>query len=61
VTLRFDARAISTGAIMAGLAGAGSLVDVAISEPSLEDVIRRIYQESGQPFGAELPAEGAPP
>ncbi len=48
VALRFDVRAISAGALLEQLAGAGNLVDVAISELSLEEVIRAIYQESGR-------------
>lgn len=48
VTLRFDARTVPAGAVMAQLAAAGGLVDVTLSEPSLEEVIRAMYQESGQ-------------
>jgi ABC-2 type transport system ATP-binding protein len=61
VAVRFDARTMPTGAVMARLAEAGSLADVAIFEPSLEEVICRIYQESGPPVGAAPPAAGAPP
>jgi hypothetical protein len=59
--VRFDARTTPTGAVMARLAEAGSLADVVICEPSLEDVIRRIYQESGQSIEAAERAAGAPP
>ncbi len=43
VKLRFDARETPAGAVMARLAEAGDLVDVTISDPSLEEVIRAIY------------------
>ena len=43
--LRFDTRSTPVGQVIAQLAEAGSLVDVTISDPSLEDVIRTIYQQ----------------
>jgi ABC-2 type transport system ATP-binding protein len=51
--LRFDTRAASAGAVIARLAEAGNLVDVTISDPSLEEVIRAIYLEASR-------AEAAP-
>jgi ABC-2 type transport system ATP-binding protein len=42
--LRFDARETPVERVMAALAGAGSLVDVTVSDPSLEEVIRTIYE-----------------
>ncbi len=46
VKLRFDTRQTAVGLVIAQLAEAGSLVDVTISDPSLEEVIRAIYQET---------------
>lgn len=46
VKLRFDTRQTPVGQVVAQLAEAGSLVDVTISDPSLEEVIRAIYQET---------------
>jgi ABC-2 type transport system ATP-binding protein len=43
--LRFDTRQTPVEAIIARLAEAGNLVDVTISDPSLEQVIRTIYEE----------------
>ena len=42
--LRVDTKTTPVGAMMAQLAGAGSLVDVTISDASLEEVIRTIYE-----------------
>jgi ABC-2 type transport system ATP-binding protein len=42
--LRFDTQETPVGAVIARLAEAGSMVDVTISDPSLEEVIRAIYQ-----------------
>jgi ABC-type uncharacterized transport system ATPase subunit len=46
VKLRFDTRQTPVAAVIARLAEAGNLVDVTISDPSLEEVIRAIYEES---------------
>jgi ABC-type uncharacterized transport system ATPase subunit len=43
--LRFDTRATPAEALIASLAAAGGLVDITISDPSLEEVIRTIYEE----------------
>lgn len=43
--LRFDTRATPVESVLARLASAGELVDVTISDPSLEEVIRVIYEE----------------
>jgi ABC-2 type transport system ATP-binding protein len=45
VKLQFDTRLTPVEGVISRLAEAGSLVDVTISDPSLEEVIRRIYQE----------------
>ena len=45
--LRFDVRETPVEKVIASLAGRGSLVDVTISDPSLEEVIRTIYQADG--------------
>ena len=42
--LRFDARETPVERVMAALASAGNLVDVTVSDPSLEEVIRTIYE-----------------
>lgn len=42
--LRFDSRQTPVDAVIARLAQAGDLVDVTISDPSLEEVIRTIYE-----------------
>jgi ABC-2 type transport system ATP-binding protein len=46
VKLRFDTRQTAVDGVIARLAAAGTLVDVTISDPSLEEVIRAIYQEA---------------
>jgi len=53
VKLRFDTRQTAVGQVIAQLADAGSLVDVTISDPSLEEVIRAIYQETESSNGRE--------
>jgi ABC-2 type transport system ATP-binding protein len=45
VKLRFDTRQTGVESVISGLAEAGSLVDVTISDPTLEEVIRAIYNE----------------
>lgn len=47
VKLRFDTRQTPAEAIISRLAEAGNLVDVTISDPSLEEVIRAIYEGRG--------------
>jgi ABC-2 type transport system ATP-binding protein len=42
--LRFDTRQTAVEQVLARLAEVGSLVDVTISDPSLEEVIRTIYE-----------------
>lgn len=42
--LRFDTRETPAEALIARLAAIGGLVDITISDPSLEDVIRAIYE-----------------
>lgn len=44
--LRFDTRVTPVEAIISRLAAAGDLVDVTISDPSLEEVIRTIYEQA---------------
>jgi ABC-2 type transport system ATP-binding protein len=45
VKLRFDTRQTPVEGVISHLAEAGSLVDVTISDPTLEEVIRTIYNE----------------
>jgi ABC-2 type transport system ATP-binding protein len=42
--LRFDTRVTPADALVARLAAVGELVDITISDPSLEEVIRTIYE-----------------
>lgn len=44
--LRVDTKRTPVERMMAQLAGVGSLVDVTISDPSLEEVIRTIYEQA---------------
>lgn len=44
--LRFDTRQTQVESVMARLAEAGDLVDITISDPSLEEVIAKIYMEA---------------
>src|ERR1051325_899375 len=44
VKLRFDTRATSVEKVLAHLTNAGSVVDITISDPPLEEVIAKIYQ-----------------
>jgi len=44
--LRVDTKTTPVERMMAQLAGVGSLVDVTISDPSLEEVIRTIYEQA---------------
>lgn len=44
VKLRFDTRTTPVESVIARLAEKGSLVDITVSDPSLEEVIRAIYQ-----------------
>lgn len=46
VKLRFDTRQTGVESVIAQLAAAGELVDVTISDPSLEEVIRTIYEQA---------------
>ena len=45
VKLRFDTQQISTDAIMSNLAERGNLIDINITDPELEEVISKIYQQ----------------
>jgi ABC-2 type transport system ATP-binding protein len=44
VKLRFDTRQTSVEKVLSHLTGAGSVVDITISDPPLEEVIAKIYQ-----------------
>jgi ABC-2 type transport system ATP-binding protein len=44
VKLRFDTRKTSVEKVLSHLTGAGSVVDITISDPPLEEVIAKIYQ-----------------
>lgn len=50
VKLRFDTKQTPVEAVIKRLAESGTLVDVTISDPSLEEVISRIYSEAKQPL-----------
>jgi ABC-2 type transport system ATP-binding protein len=61
VKLRFDTRQTPAGAVIAALAEKGSLADVTISDPTLEEVICAIYQESDAASeGSQTQASEAP-
>lgn len=47
VKLQFDTHRTSVDAVIATLADKGDLVDITISDPSLEEIIRTIYEEAG--------------
>ena len=49
--LRFDTRETPVEPVISGLAAAGSLADVTVSEPSLEDVISAIYERTETKVG----------
>ena len=44
VKLRFDTHKTSVEKVLSHLTVAGSIVDITISDPPLEDVIAKIYQ-----------------
>ncbi len=44
VKLRFDTRATPVEKVLSHLTDAGSVVDITISDPPLEEVIAKIYQ-----------------
>ena len=46
VKLQFDTRQTPVSAVMAHLTQKGSVVDITISDPPLEEVIAKIYQEA---------------
>jgi ABC-2 type transport system ATP-binding protein len=46
VKMQFDTRLTAVGAVMADLTQKGSVVDITISDPPLEEVIAKIYQEA---------------
>ena len=46
VKLQFDTQFTPVGAVMAHLTQKGSVVDITISDPPLEEVIAKIYQEA---------------
>lgn len=45
LSIRFNPRRVEIDAVMAHLSSLGSLVDVTISDPALEEIIRTIYAE----------------
>lgn len=66
--LAVDTRATPVEAIIAHLAAVGTLVDITIQDPSLEEVIREIYEAAdedgglgGDPSGADGAAAVSPP
>ena len=46
VKLKFDTAKTSVDSVMSHLSGAGDIVDITISDPPLEEVIAKIYQEN---------------
>jgi ABC-2 type transport system ATP-binding protein len=54
--LAFETRETPVDAVLGALSAAGTIVDVTISDPSLEEVIRTIYEEGAAEEGG---AEGA--
>ena len=44
--IRFDPRTVGVDAVISGLHGLGSMVDITISDPDLEDIIGTIYAEN---------------
>jgi ABC-2 type transport system ATP-binding protein len=52
VKLRFDARRTPVERVMAQLSSAGTLLDITISDPPLEDVIAAIYERAERPAGS---------
>ena len=56
--LRVDTKTTPVERMMAQLAGVGSLVDVTISDPSLEEVIRTIYEQAAPPATPDETANG---
>jgi ABC-2 type transport system ATP-binding protein len=46
VKLRFDTRQTGVEGVISRLAERGNLIDITISDPSLEEVIRSIYREN---------------
>jgi len=49
VKLRFDARQTPVEAVLAKISERGSVVDITISDPPLEEVIRLIYKQAERP------------
>jgi ABC-2 type transport system ATP-binding protein len=58
VKLRFDARVTSVEKVMAALSSAGTLVDITVSDPPLEEVIRLIYQQAEESHRQQLAEAG---
>jgi ABC-2 type transport system ATP-binding protein len=56
VKLRFDVQHTPVGAVLASLSAAGSLVDITISDPPLEEVIGLIYEKSESEIFSEAGA-----
>ena len=48
VKLKFDTTRTPVDSVMSHLSGAGDIVDMTISDPPLEEVIAKIYQEVGE-------------
>ncbi len=57
--LRVNTKTTPVERMMAQLAGAGSLVDVTISDPSLEEVIRTIYEQAAPSVAQAEMANGS--
>ena len=48
VKLKFNTAKTSVDSVMSHLSGAGDIVDITISDPPLEEVIAKIYQEANE-------------
>lgn len=50
--LSFDRREASAAEIVAGIVATTSISDLSVEEPEIEDLVRRVYSESGRPGGS---------
>ncbi len=50
VKLKFDTQRVPVEKVLAHLTSAGSVVDITISDPPLEEVIAKIYKEAASPL-----------
>jgi len=60
VWLRFDRRTVSAADLIAAVAARHRLLDVAIEEPAIEEIVRRIYEEGLDGEAMPTPAHADP-